>query len=56
MYYLFEKCPKSKMDNYLQNVRNLKLVIFLDNGVNSIMCFLCLSRSEKKSGRKYTNI
>ena len=62
-----QKCLFSKMSIF-KNVQNqkwtiiykmfrfLKLVIFLDNGLNSIMFFSCLSRSEKNSGRKFTNI
>ena len=38
-----QKCPKSKMDNYLQNVRFLKCMIFLDIGLIFIIVFyVCL--------------
>ena len=51
-----QKCPKSKMDNYLQNVRFLKCMIFLDIGLIFIIVFLCLSRTVKKMWGKYINI
>ncbi len=35
------------MDNYLQNVRILKFMIFLDIGLNFIIIFSCLSRTVK---------